>query len=327
MAIQQYANLLSFAFWKAFWLTMRPYLTFVSGAAGLVGLAFVERIEAVKFAFAFIPLFLSYGFGQALTDCFQMDTDAISSPYRPLVRGIISRKQVLMVSLTGLALGVSIMTYLNPAVLIIGILAVIGLLTYTKFKRFWWGGPPWNSWVVALLPVMAILVGREHRFGKIISLEFSTSLPFISAVMAIFFAYGNFVVMGYLKDISADRKTGYRTFAVVFGWRPTAIYSDIIAFLAASFTCLVLISRVRFVIFGVVFFIIALAINLYAQIRINQIRDENKAHGPIANVVRAFILYCAAIIVSLKPYWVIFLGIFYLFFEITLKFRPEERQV
>jgi hypothetical protein len=30
---------------------------------------------------AFFPFLLSYGLGQALTDCFQMDTDRISSPY------------------------------------------------------------------------------------------------------------------------------------------------------------------------------------------------------------------------------------------------------
>jgi len=46
---------------------------------------------------------------------------------------------------------------------------------------------------------------------------------FTSAVCAVFFGYANFVVMGYFKDISADRATGYRTFPVTFGWRAAAI--------------------------------------------------------------------------------------------------------
>ena len=117
MRAQKIHSILSSAFWRAYWLTMRPYLIFVSGAAGLVGLSFIRSADPVYTLIAFIPLFLSYGLGQALTDCFQTDTDAISSPYRPLVRGIISKSQVLAVSLAGLTASVLILIYLNPYIL------------------------------------------------------------------------------------------------------------------------------------------------------------------------------------------------------------------
>ncbi len=327
VAINQYASIWSAAFWKAFWSTMRPYLIFVSGAAGLVGLAFIEDPRIFRIVLAFIPLLLSYGLGQALTDCFQMDTDALSSPYRPLIRGIISRRQVLSVSLTGLTLAILILTYLNPLILAFGILAVMGLLTYTTLKRTWWGGPLWNSWIVALLPVMGRLVDREYRAKQIISSGDSHSLTFLLAVLAIFFGYANFVVMGYFKDISADRKTGYRTFPVVFGWKAAAVYSDFTAISAAFLTGWVLYSAGNLNFFGVAIFVVALVINAYAQIKIHRTREENKAHGPIANVVRSFILYCAAIIVTLKIDWVVFFAVFYLLFELTLKLRPEKAQV
>jgi 4-hydroxybenzoate polyprenyltransferase len=219
------------------------------------------------------------------------------------------------------------MTYLNPVILVFGVMAVLGLLAYTRFKRRWWGGPPWNSWIVALLPVMGRLVDSESRIKTIISLRGQPSASFFLAVLAIFFAYANFVVIGYFKDISADRKTGYLTFPVVFGWKPAAVYSDITALAAASFTGLALYSIGKPNIFGLIIFFIALAVNLYAQIRIHRLGDENKAYGPIANVVRAFILYCVSIIVTLKSEWIIFLAVFYLFFEIALKNRPEKRQV
>jgi 4-hydroxybenzoate polyprenyltransferase len=327
MASSKPYPLASLGFWRAYIITMRPYLLFVSGAAGLVGLAFVEKITAIRLIFGFIPLFLSYGFGQALTDCFQTDTDAISSPYRPLVRGIISRKQVLIVSLTGLITGVVILGYLNPKILIFGVLAVIGLLSYTFFKKRWWGGPPWNSWIVAILPIMGKLVDKGFNVGEIISLRDSHSLIFLLSILAIFFGYANFVVMGYFKDISADRKTGYRTFPVVFGWRPTAIYSDSVALLTAILTGFAIIISGNLKIIGIVVFAIALIINFYAQFKIHQIRDESKTYGPIANVVRAFILYCMAIVVTLKPNWLILAVIFYLLFELTLKLRPEKMQV
>lgn len=319
--------LLTRGFLRSYLITMRPYLLFISGSAGLVGLAFIEEPTIIRVVLAFIPLFLSYGLGQALTDCFQTDTDAISAPYRPLVRGLISRRQVLSVSLAGLAAGVLIMAYLNPAILIFGILAVVGLLTYTPFKRTWWGGPPWNSWIVALLPIMGRLVDREYGLRDIVSLGDSYSLAFFLSVVAIFFGYANFVVMGYFKDISADRRTGYRTFPVVFGWRPAAIYSDLAAVAIAVLTgCALLLSR-NLNIGGIVIFLMAVAINLYAQVNIHRVRDESRTHGPIGNVVRAFILYCMAIIVTLKLNWLVPVVVFYLLFELILKLRPEKSQV
>jgi 4-hydroxybenzoate polyprenyltransferase len=301
---------------------------FISGAAALVGLAFTREPEIHSLVLGFIPLFFSYGLGQALTDCFQVDTDALSSPYRPLVKGIVSPKQIFSVSLTFLTAAVLILGYLNPVILVFGALSVVGLLTYTKLKRTWWGGPPWNSWIVALLPIMARLIDRDFHLDSFFRLKNPHSLTFFLAVLTIFFGYANFVVMGYFKDISADRKTGYKTFPVVFGWRAAAVYSNITALLAAFFTGWTIYSIGNpGVSYAHPAFFIAVLINLYAQVKIHSTRDENKTHGPITNVVRAFVLYCLAIVLALKLNWVIFAGIFYLLFEITLKFRPEKTQV
>jgi len=321
------AGIMSLIFWKSFWTTMRPYLIFISGAASLVGMAFIRTPGFSRLIPAFIPLFLSYGLGQALTDCFQMDTDALSSSYRPLIRGIISRKQVLAISLAGLVAGISILAVLNPEILVPGVMAVAGLLSYTTMKRKWWGGPFWNSWIVALLPIMGRLVQKDVRLIQIFGLKNPTSGGFSWAVLAVFFGYANFVLMGYFKDISADRATGYRTFPVVFGWRRAAFGSDLFALAAAVSTCLALAAFPYIPVPALGVFIAALLVNLQAQVGIHRIRDENRAHGPIAGVVRAFILYAAAIILGLKPDWILGLAIFYVGFEITLRLRPEERQV
>ncbi len=320
-------SFLSIGFLRSYIITMRPYLLFVSGSAGLVGLAFMGDSSAFRVMLAFIPLFLSYGLGQALTDCFQTDTDAISSPYRPLVRGIISRKQVFSVSICGLTLIVLILAYLNPVILILGILSIVGLLTYTPFKRTWWGGPPWNSWIVALLPIMGRLVDREFQIIALPNLGDSNELAFLLAVVAVFFGYANFVVMGYFKDISADKKTGYNTFPVVFGWLPAAIYSDLTAMAFAVFTgwVLILVGNLNGV--GIAIFAVAVVLNLFAQIKLHRTRDESETHGPIANVVRTFVLYCIAMIVVLKPGWIIPMIAFYVVFELTMKLRPEKTQV
>ncbi len=320
-------SIFSGAFWSAYWLTMRPHLIFVSGAAGLVGLSFIQSTDPIHILFAFIPLFLSYGLGQALTDCFQTDTDAISSPYRPLVRGIVSKKQVLAVSMAGLSASVLMLVYLNPYIILPGVIAVLGLLTYTPFKKRWWGGPFWNSWIVALLPVIGRMTDRDFHITDVLKQGDTAASAFPWAVAAVFFGYGNFVVMGYLKDVSADRHTGYRTFPVVFGWRATAVYSDILALACAAFTGLTLLTLKEPRLLGWGIFAAAVALNLYAQVKIHRTRSESDAHGPIAHVVRAFILYSLAVVLTLKGEWLVPTAVFYGLFEAALKYRPEKTQV
>src|SRR6187401_2050450 len=96
--------ILSLGFWPRYWIHMRPYLLFISGIAALSAMALASKPDISRVLLTFVPFFLSYGFGQALTDVFQTDTDAISSGYRPLVRGEISKAGVFCVSLAGFAL-------------------------------------------------------------------------------------------------------------------------------------------------------------------------------------------------------------------------------
>jgi 4-hydroxybenzoate polyprenyltransferase len=319
-------RLLSWGFIKSYVVTMRPYLLFVSGAAGMVGLAFIESPPLWRVALAFVPLFFSYGLGQALTDCFQTDTDAISAPYRPLVRGVVSKAQVFWVSLVGLTIVVLILAYLNPWILPLGFLAVIGLLTYTYFKRRWWGGPPWNAWIVAILPMMGRLVDSDYSLSELVRFGDVRTPAFCLSVIAIFAGYANFVVMGYFKDISADRETGYRTFPVVFGWRANAVYGDVTALVVAGLTAwVVVLTGGGF--WAWVVLVAAVALQLHAQVSVHRTRDEHAVGTPIANGVRALIFFCLAIVLALKPGWIGFAGIFYVAFELALRLRPEHGQV
>ena len=313
-------------FVRAYVVTMRPYLLFVSGAAGLVGLSFIPDPQTGRVLLAIVPLFLSYGLGQALTDCFQTDTDSISSPYRPLVRGLVSRRQVLAVSLTGLTAVVLVLAYLNPTILLLGILAVAGLLTYTRLKRTWWGGPPWNAWIVAVLPLMGRLTDGEYRLASFTSPGDPHAAAFVLSVCAVFLGYANFVVMGYMKDISADRTTGYRTFPVVFGWRPAVIYGDVTAAGAMALTARTL-ALVGANPWSLVMFAAGFLLHVRAQAAMHLTRDERKTRRPIADGVRALVLYCLAISASNRIEWTPFLVVFYVLFELVLRVRPEEGQV
>jgi 4-hydroxybenzoate polyprenyltransferase len=200
-------------FWRAFVVTMRPYLLCVSGASGLLGLALEDALHGPWLVAAAFAFFLVYGFGQAITDTFQTDTDALSSPYRPLVRGEITRAQVLGVSLGALLVIALFFAWLNPWTLLPAALAIAGVALYTPFKRRWWGGPPWNSWVVATLPLLGVLLGGSTPTQALVKPQVWLALG------SVYFSYAVFVLLGYFKDVRADRATGYDTLVVHFGRR------------------------------------------------------------------------------------------------------------
>lgn len=322
--------LFSLAFMKAYWITMRPYLLFISAAAGMAGFAAGPSGSAAATLGAFLVFFSAYGFSQGLTDSFQMDTDAISSPYRPLIQGIINRTQTLSVSFAGLFAGCAILYALNPRVLILGLFAVFGLATYTYFKRRWWSGPFYNAWIVALLPIMGKMAASGPESSPSSVFQGGALWP---VAISVFFSYANFVLTGYTKDITADRITGYNTFVVAFGWAKTAVVSDIftgLSVVATGWAIAPAAAEAEFFSFKSVAYLIftgAVALLVFAQVRLHQIRDEKLAFKPIVHVVRGFILLRLAEICYWRPDWTPAAAVFYLAFEWVLSRRPSKEQV
>ncbi len=312
----------SLAFWKAYGITMRPYLLFVSGITGIAGLSFAQETPAGRMLLIALASFLSYGFGQALTDCFQTDTDALSAPHRPLTQGVIAKTQVLLVSLSGLALCAAAFAAFCPANILLGLAAAAGLATYTPFKRMWWSGPFYNAWIVALLCVMALGGGSGH-------LAAAFDRPFVFALLTVFFGYANFVLAGYFKDISADAATGYRTMPVVFGRKPAAVASDVLAFLAAASFILYCFGRGVAAVAPIpaAFALAALACATIGQVRLHRIETDGEAHQAVAFTVHSYVLILSAVASAERPSWPIFLILYFGAYALTLHFRPERHQI
>ncbi len=317
--------LVSFA--RSYIITMRPYLLFVSGITGIAGLALGPEIGAGSALLLAGAFFLSYGFGQALTDCFQTDTDSLSAPYRPLVQGRVRRRDVLIVSLAGLLLcGAAIVGY-RVANAPLAALTVAGLATYTYFKRRWWAGPFYNAWIVALLVVM----GYFAAGGPTAPRTWSPAL--VGTLGLAFFGYANFVLTGYYKDMSADRATGYRTLPVVYGLKPSAAVSDAFAILAAAGTALAAIESldqgllVSGRLAGVAFILAGLAVTIVGQVLQHRVRGETTAYRAIVPVVHAYVLLLAGIAALHRPAWAIPLLLFYGAYALAMARRPEKEQV
>jgi 4-hydroxybenzoate polyprenyltransferase len=316
----------SLGFVQAYVITMRPYLMFVSGITGLVGISFVPHVSVTEFILWFAASFLSYGFGQALTDCFQIDTDSLSSPYRPLTQGIISRVQASIVSTVGLAFCILIFAAGNLSNLLLGAAAGTGLATYTNFKRRWWGGPFYNAWIVAVLCSMAFLSGAQ-TFSQLLS------IPMIWVLICVLFGYANFVLSGYFKDIEADRATGYDTLPVVLGRSISAWTSDFLAVASIAFAAVVLFAArsASHSVLGEaskwVFFVAAALVSVIAQVRLHAVETDHEAHRAIAPVVHSYILLLSAVACSQKPAWTGFFILFYAAFIGVLKTRPAQNQI
>lgn len=313
-------------FLKAYIITMRPYLMFVSGITGIAGLAFANSLNLINTALVIFASFLSYGFGQALTDCFQTDTDSISSPYRPLTQGIVSKNHFLALSIIGLMFCISVFVIHNPINLLLGTTAGLGLASYTYFKRKFWSGPFYNAWIVGVLCIMGFLCG-EAEIKTVITSDF------IYVVLSVFFGYANFVLSGYFKDIEADRATGYYTLPVKYRRKVSVYVSDVFAFLMIFFGVLVIIDETQsnnlslFLNPTLIFLITGSLLTITGQIFLHKVKTDEEAHPAIALVVHSYILQFSGLALLRKPEWLFFLIVFYIGFIVVMKLRPEKNQI
>lgn len=311
----------TFKFWRAYTIQMRPYLLFVSSIAGTTGIAMANPLDTdyLRVGLSSVIFFMGYGFGQALTDCFQTDTDKLSAPYRPLSKGTITIKTTLAISIIGLISSAIVLFLLSPISFLLSLLAVFGLATYTIIKKkFWFAGPFYNAWIVALLPIMGFFAivtnSRTYSFNH-----------FYNYIAISFFSYGSFVLIGYLKDIDADKATGYKTFPVVWGWKKTILLADIFA----AIIFVLFWTRKEMGEFEILFGFFGTIVLIIGLIKGHLSKTENveEAIFPILSTVRSFITFHIAIVLHYQPKWWLQMAIFYLLFEITLYFRPCRYQV
>jgi 4-hydroxybenzoate polyprenyltransferase len=313
------------AFARAYWTTVRPYLFLVSGSTGLVGLAMNRDLAPARLVAGCVVFCVAYGLGQALTDLSQTDTDAISAPYRPLVRGEVRRAHVLAVTLLGLGACTVALVVMSRWLAPLALLSVLGLAAYTPMKRRFWAGPAWNSWIVALLPAMGALCDGRPPSALVGS-------PRVWAAMAsAFFSYATFVLLGYLKDVEADRATGYVTLPVRFGRGatvgvsaacvPPALVASLVAtwgaWRAGGFAPVI----------GLLAWIVAAIGLVLAHIDALAASRDDLAYRAVATGVRGYVALHLAEAMLMRPALCLPSLSLYGLFELALAHRPCREQV
>jgi 4-hydroxybenzoate polyprenyltransferase len=304
---------------RALWVTGRPYLMFVSGAAALAGLA-LGRTPIAHVVLAFVVLFLSYGLGQALTDVFQTDTDALSAPERPLVQGAIDKRTVLIASIGGLTACAAVIVLLSPAAALPAAIAIAMLATYTPLKRRWWGGPPWNSAVVALLPLLGRMAGGTGLA------EALTEGAVRAAMVSSFGTYAVFVLLGYLKDVEADRATHYNTVPVRFGRHAAVVGSAAFALLGLAASVWLVRPRLA-VSAGTALWSVGAVVLVAAHVLAWRSTSDEDAWPGIQASVHGFVALHLGEAAAIKPRWTLVAWLLFGASIVAMLQRPVRRQV
>jgi 4-hydroxybenzoate polyprenyltransferase len=218
----------------------------------------------------------------------------------------------MLASLLGLAACALVLVMFNPAIALFALLPIIGLATYTPMKRRVWAGPIWNSWIVATLPLLGALAGKR-----------GLDAPLARAMATAFFAYATFVLLGYLKDVEADRRTGYDTLPVRYGRRTTVAVSLVCALAAVWISWPTAEASLP----GIFLWAGGAIMLVLGHVRAWGITSDRGAHPAITMGLRGYVALHLGSAVLLKPA-LLAVGLAMLVgFEIALARRPSREQV
>lgn len=240
-------------------------LPFTAGLCAVLGqlLALSALPTVSEMILGFLSVFLISAAALILNDYFDIESDKINAPNRPLPSGLVSKQDVILltvgVTLLGVITGWLIST---AAVLVIMGVWVIGFLYNWRFKKVF---------LVGNLMV-SLSVGMTFIFGGV-----SVNRPFSHLVW--FFAAWVFLInlgeeiAADAMDIEGDRKAGSRSLALVLG-REKALKIS-----ASLFLIVIAASSLPFVLgwLGWLYlppFILTDAVMFYALIKLLHVEDD-----------------------------------------------------
>ncbi|QRN82329.1 UbiA family prenyltransferase [Chloroflexota bacterium] len=171
----------------------------------LVALDHLPPLRIILLGFS--SVFLLSAAALILNDVFDVESDRINAPHRPIPSGMVSIREVviffILVTLTGLALA-TLITF--QAFLVAFFVWVIGFLYNWKFKKL---GLVGNMMV-------SFSVGMTFFFGGIaVNNPFSTPVIFFS-LWSFFFNLGE-EISADAMDMEGDNEAGSKSLAIKFG--------------------------------------------------------------------------------------------------------------
>lgn len=188
---------------------IRFELPFSAGVCVVMGQMFAlgSFASAAITLFAFMSVFLISASILVMNDYFDVETDRINSPHRPIPSNLVSPNEALLFSIVLLITGILFSYLLNAVVLLISILlAVIGFLYNRYFKKI---GLPGNL-MVSFSVGMTFIYG-----GASVGMAFNSAVIFF-AVIAALIDLGEEIAADAM-DIEGDKLINSNSLAIKFG--------------------------------------------------------------------------------------------------------------
>jgi geranylgeranylglycerol-phosphate geranylgeranyltransferase len=150
------------------------------------------------------------GAGNSMNDFIDIENDRINHRRRPLVTGDLPLYSAIVTSGILVVASVVISVFVNLYVFIIVAFSLILLAAYNfSFKKL----PLWGNLSISLLGGLTFIVGGfAAEYNEILT----PPGPVVPAVFAVLFHLGREFVKDR-ADIEGDKKTGFRTIAMVLG--------------------------------------------------------------------------------------------------------------
>jgi geranylgeranylglycerol-phosphate geranylgeranyltransferase len=208
-------------------------LPFAAGVCVVLGeiLALGRIPPAYELALGFLSFFCISATALILNDYFDLETDRINAPQRPLPSGLVTKRDALVLSIVVALLGFLAGALISlTALLVTFVVWVAGVLYNWRFKRTGFLG---NL-------IVSFSVGMTFIFGGIAVGNLNNKVVWWFGAIAMLIDLGEEIAADAM-DVEGDRLSGSRSLAVVMGAKKALRISG------AIFVLVVLISSIPFV--------------------------------------------------------------------------------
>lgn len=245
----------------------RPELPFSAGICVVLGELFaLGGIPSLRdLLLGFFSYFFISATALILNDHFDIEIDRINAPHRPLPSGMVTPRDVVILSIVTAALGIGLSAMVSVlATAVAVVIWIVGIAYNWRFKRT---GLPGNLMV-------SVSVGSTFIFGGIVVGHPGDAIVWWFGALAFLVDLGEEIAADAM-DMEGDALIGSRSLAIVLGQR-TALWIS-----AAIFGMVVAVSLVPFVAGWlqpqfVVPLLLMDAVILYATVRILISRSERR---------------------------------------------------
>lgn len=200
---------------------MRPLNLIIGAIVVVITASILNKTDHISVWFAALIVVICYNAAaNAINDYFDIETDRINRPNRPLVTGAVKPRTALILSIVLFIVG-SIFAFTLPFTATI--IAVAIALPLMIFYSIWFKGMP-----LAGNFTIAFILGLTFLFAGAALQDLKTMI--IPALLA----FGLTIVRELVKDISdveGDRKVNLQTFPIIAGMKNAWILVSVFAIL------------------------------------------------------------------------------------------------